>query len=45
MGIRLTIQLAAGLVSAIPQLIASLPQIVSAILIGLGSAVGSVGQI
>jgi len=45
MGITLIVQLAAGLIQAIPQLIAALPQIIVAIVSGLGSAVGSVMQI
>ena len=45
MGITLIVQLAAGLIKAIPQLLAALPQIIAAIVSGLGSAVGSVMQI
>lgn len=38
-------QLAAGLIQAIPQLVAKLPQIVSALLIGIGKAAISIGSI
>ena len=45
MGIELTVKLAAGLVQAIPQLAASLPQIIGAIVVGLGAAVTEVFEI
>jgi phage-related protein len=45
MGIELTVQLAAGLIQAIPQLVAKLPEIIAAIVTGLGKAVGAVFEI
>ncbi len=45
MGIQLTVQLAVGLIKAIPQLVAKLPEIIAAIVNGLGNAVGSVLEI
>ena len=45
MGIELTVQLAMGLIKALPQLIAALPQIISAILNGLGQSVSSMVEI
>src|SRR5690606_36508537 len=45
LGITLIVQLAAGLVKAIPELVKSLPQIAAAIIEGLGKAVVSVVEI
>jgi hypothetical protein len=45
MGITLIVQLAVGLIKAIPELVKSLPQIVAAIIEGLGKAVVSVVEI
>ena len=41
MGIKLTLQLAIGLIKAIPQLVSMLPRIISAIVSGFKSGVGS----
>jgi len=45
MGVKLTVQLAFGLIKAIPQLVARLPEIIAAIVTGLGKAVGAVFEI
>lgn len=45
LGIKLIVQLAFGLIKAIPQLVAAIPQIITALVGGLGKVVESVGQI
>ena len=45
MGIKLVIQLAIGLIKAIPQLVMKLPQIIAALIGGLGKAVVAVVKI
>jgi phage-related protein len=45
LGVELTIMLAAGLIQALPQLVASLPQIVFAIITGIGKAAVSIVEI
>lgn len=45
MGIMLIMQLSFGLIKAIPQLVSKIPEIITAIVLGLGKAVGMVGEI
>jgi hypothetical protein len=45
MGIKIVIQLAVGLIKAIPQLIAAIPQIVVALITGIGKAAVSIVSI
>ena len=44
-GVNVLIQLAAGIIQAIPQLVAQLPQIISAIVNGIGALIGSVVEV
>lgn len=41
-GVQLLIQLASGIIQAIPQLVAQLPQIISAIVSGIGALMSSI---
>lgn len=44
-GVQLLIQLASGIIQAIPQLVAQLPQIISAIVSGIGALMSSIVNI
>jgi len=45
MGIKIILQLAVGLIKAIPQLVAAIPQIITAIITGIGKAAISIIQV
>jgi hypothetical protein len=45
MGIKIILQLAVGLIKAIPQLVAAIPQIITAIITGIGKAAISIVQV
>jgi phage-related protein len=45
MGVEMIVQLAFGLIKAIPQLVAALPQVITAIVTGIGKAAISIVEV